>query len=79
MARLRDALLIQNERVKLLASFANAIALGLIGFAILRPLTDGTLEFDPLTVGWGSAGLAIHGISHYIMGMLRKEEPDDEL
>ncbi|WP_323765301.1 hypothetical protein [Marinovum sp.] len=77
--RLRDVLLIHNERVKLLASFANAIALGLIAFAILRPLTAGTLRFDGLTAVWGSIGLAIHGLSHYILGMLRKEEPDDEL
>ncbi|WP_417523584.1 hypothetical protein [Marinovum sp.] len=76
--RLRDALLIHNERVKLLASFANAIALGLIAFAILRPLTEGRLQFDRLSAGWGFGGLAIHGLSHYILGMLRKEEPDDE-
>lgn len=68
-----------NERVKLLAGFSNAIALGFIGFAILRPLTDGSIALDGLTAGWGIAGLAFHGVSHYILGMLRKDEPNDEL
>lgn len=79
MARLRDALVVHNERVKLLGGFLNALALGLIGFAVLRPLTEGTLRFEALTVGWGTAGLVLHGVSHYILGMLRKEEPDDQL
>ncbi|TNF22062.1 MAG: hypothetical protein EP318_05030 [Rhodobacteraceae bacterium] len=79
MPRLRDTLVVHNERVKLLAGFSNAIALGFIGFAILRPLTDGSIAFDGLTTGWGLAGLAFHAMSHYILGMLRKEEPHDEL
>jgi hypothetical protein len=69
----RDRLLIHNERVKLLAGFANAVSLGLIGFAILRPVTEGTLSFNLLSLGWGGAGLALHALSHYILGMLRKE------
>ena len=36
----RDPLATDNERVKLLANSMNAIGLGLIGFAILRPLAD---------------------------------------
>ncbi|ETA50272.1 hypothetical protein [Ponticoccus alexandrii] len=74
--RLRDTLMVHNERVKLLAGFANAVALGLIGFAILRPLTENSLHVNSLTIGWGLAGLALHGLSHYILGMLRKERPE---
>ena len=36
----RDPLVAYNERVKLFANFMNALSLGLIGFAILRPLTE---------------------------------------
>jgi hypothetical protein len=76
--RLRDTLLIHNERVKLLAGFANAVSLGLIGFAILRPKTEGTLSLNALTLGGGSAGLALHLVSHYILGMLRKEDTRED-
>lgn len=76
--RPRDTLLVHNERVKLLAGFANAVALGLIGFAVLKPLTAWAPEAAAravglLSLGWGLAGLALHGLSHYILGMLRKE------
>lgn len=69
----KDLLATFNERVKLLAGFVNATGLGLIGFAVLRPLTE-----TPITVTWGSAwwggcGLAFHILSLYILGFLRKE------
>ncbi len=40
MIGIRDDLLVWNERVKLFAGFVNAIALGLIGFAVLKPVTE---------------------------------------
>ena len=40
MQTTRDRLAAFNERVKLFAGFLNAVALGLIGFAVLRPLTE---------------------------------------
>ena len=73
MTMTRDPIASYNERVKLLAGFVNAIALGLIGFAILRPLVESLANASPSTVWWGVAGLALHGISHYILGQIRKE------
>lgn len=63
---LRDDLAVYNERVKLLSGFLNAIGLGLLGFAVLRPLTDITWQapLTWLTLFWGVIGLAMHGISH---------------
>ncbi len=70
----RDALAIHNERMKLLAGFVNAIGLGLIGFAILRPLTDNIVNGASWAFwGWAVVGLAMHGLSHYIMGNIRKQ------
>jgi hypothetical protein len=69
----RDPLATSNERVKLFANFVNAIGLGLIGFAILRPLTEDLAGMSPSTLLWGVVGLALHGISHYILTLIRKE------
>lgn len=69
----RDPLVANNERVKLFAGFVNAVALGLIGFAILRPLTENLSNASLSTLWWGLTGLALHGFSHYILGLIRKE------
>ena len=69
-----DPIATHNERVKLLAGFSNAIGLGLIGFAILRPLTENTLVFGGVSLWWGAAGLVFHGFSHYVLGRLRRSE-----
>lgn len=73
MQTTRDPLTAYNERLKLLANFLNAIALGLIGFAVLRPLTESLSNANLSTLWWGMTGLVIHGISHYITGRIRKE------
>ncbi len=75
MTRLRDDLLAHNERVKLFAGFLNAIGLGLIGFAVLRPLIENAMNADLATLWWTMGGLAMHALSHYILGYLRKEGP----
>ncbi|OSP55286.1 hypothetical protein BV911_08675 [Pseudoruegeria sp. SK021] len=69
----RITVAVHNERVKLFAGFLNAISLGLIGFAVLRPITDDISQVSWITLWWGLAGLVIHGFAHYIMGMMRKE------
>ncbi len=76
---LRDDLLIWNERVKLFGGFVNALGLGLIGFAVLRPLTDDALPISATTGLWAAIGLALHGVSHYILGRLRKEDVNVDL
>lgn len=73
MQTVRDPLVSFNERVKLFANFLNAVALGLIGFAVLRPLTENLCNTDLSALWWGATGLAIHGVSHYVLGRIRKE------
>jgi len=69
----RDPLAAFNERVKLFAGFLNAVGLGLIGFAVLRPLTEALSNATLAALWWGASGLALHGISHYVLGRMRKE------
>ena len=75
MLTARDPLAANNERVKLFASFVNAVALGLIGFAILRPLVEDIANASLSTLWWGLTGLALHGFSHYILGLIRNSCP----
>jgi len=75
--RARDPLAAHNERVKLASGFCNAVAIGLIGFALLRPLVETTLILDlPLILKVG-IGLVFHGIAHYILTYLEREVRDD--
>lgn len=59
----------------MVASFLNAIALGLIGFAVLKPLTDDITKISAASVCWGLAPLAFHAISFYMLGKMRKAAP----
>ena len=68
-----DPLASHNERVKLFASFVTAIGIGLIGLAILGPVTQSLDNATLSALWWGLAGLAMHGLSHYILGYVRKE------
>lgn len=68
-----DPLAAHNERVKLFAGFLNAVELGLIGFAILRPLAESQPMALLAPLWWGSVGLALHGLAHYVLGSLRRE------
>ena len=75
----RDPILIRNERLKLLAGFANAFGLALIGLGVLAPLVayllraqpDGTAHPATWLMFW-TAGLASHGVAHYVLGRLVK-------
>ena len=75
MPGISDPILIWNERLKLVAAFLNAIGLGMIGFAVLKPLTEDITNISLLTVWWGLAGLAFHTISPYVPGKRRKAAP----
>lgn len=67
-----DPVVVYNERLKLFASSLNAIALGLIGFAILRPISESVSLLSITSLWWGAVGLVLHGVSHYILGNLKK-------
>lgn len=69
----RDPLATYNERVRLIANFLNATGLGLVGFAVLRPLTETPITVTWLSAWWGGCGLAFHILSLYILGYLRRE------
>lgn len=71
----RDPLATHNERIKLVASFLNTLGLGLIGFAVIRPLTADAGAVTALSIWWGIGGLALHALSHYILRYLRREPP----
>jgi len=75
--RLRDPLATHNERVKLRANFLNALALGFLGFAFLRPLIEGTLSVNLLTIAYLATGLALHAAAHYILRYLEQEDGQD--
>lgn len=64
MLRRRDPLLVHNERMKLLAGFFNAVALGFIGFGLLRPLVEGSVVLSPVLAIWIGSGLALHAVAH---------------
>ncbi len=77
MKRSRDPLTIHNERMKLIAGFFNAIAIGLLGFAVLRPLVETSATPDLSALVWTGVGIAFHGLAHYVLGRLEKEAPHD--
>lgn len=64
---------VHNERVKLFAGFLNALGLGLIGFAILRPITAQPMTVEAGSVWFGLAGVALHAAAHYVLGQMREE------
>jgi len=72
--RRRDPLATHNERVKQRATYLNALSLAFIGFAFLRPLIDGTLTVNALTLVFLVTGVALHGAAHYLLRHLEKDD-----
>ncbi|MBJ3762061.1 hypothetical protein ILP92_04790 [Maribius pontilimi] len=72
--RSRDPLATFNERVKMTAMFINTVALGIVGFAVLRPLTESLANWSAKTTWWLMAGLVLHAFAHYILRYLHKED-----
>lgn len=69
----QDPLSTHNERVRLFSSFLNAVGLGLIGFSILRPVSE-SATVGAVSLWWGSCGLAFHALAHYILRHMRKRD-----
>jgi hypothetical protein len=76
-----DQVAVYNERVKLLAGFLNAVGIALIGVGVLAPLAASRgaalsegLRF-PQWPAWLLAGLALHGVAHYVLGYFKKARP----
>jgi hypothetical protein len=72
--RRRDPLACHNERVKSRATYLNALSLAFIGFAFLRPLVEGTLTLNFLTVTFLLTGVALHAAAHYLLRHLEKDD-----
>ena len=75
---IRDDIAVRNERLKLLSGAVNALGLGMVGFAILRPASE---SFDLVRQQawlWGVGGLALHVSGHYILGYIKKAKPDGD-
>ena len=72
--RRRDPLAKHNERIKLRAGVLNALSIGFLGFALLRPLVEGTLTVNLLTLVFLATGVALHAGANYILRYLEKED-----
>lgn len=68
-----DHLAAHNERVKLRANSANAVGLGLIAFAVLRPLTSNLDSAGTDMIPWSVAGVGLHGLASRMLGRIKKE------
>jgi divalent metal cation (Fe/Co/Zn/Cd) transporter len=75
----RDALAVHNERMKLLANTFNALAIGLIGFALLRPLVEDLSTLNVQSLWWVLTAIVFHLLSHYVLGRLEREDGHDSL
>lgn len=71
--------LVRNERIKLVSGFVNALAIGIIGIAVFKPVAEGAVESWWSLTGWSVIGLAMHGLSHYVLGYLIEEVQNGRL
>lgn len=63
--------LARNEQLKAAANFVNALALGVLGVGLLKPLLeDGASDYGEMITPT-LMGIAIHLFSYYILGYLR--------
>jgi len=62
---------IWNERIKLFANFLNAIAIGVIAFAFIRPSIDDGME-EAYFVG-AMVGILTHAAAQFVLGSLKEE------
>lgn len=56
-----------------MATFNNAMGLGLIAVGVLRPISEGTGGTPLSFTLWITAGLAFHVLALYILRYMRKE------
>lgn len=68
----RDPVLSFNERLKLVASFYNALGIGLVIGGIFRPAAAGyDIPIKSIAL-WVFGGLAFHAFGVYILHYLKK-------
>lgn len=72
----RDPVGTFNELLKHFVGFLNALGLGLIGFAFIRPATESLSLVLPSNLAWSAVGVAAHAIGLYLLRHLKKEASD---
>ncbi len=68
------AILRTNERLKLLATALNNLALAFVVAGYIGPVVSGTVPGSPravVTVAWLAFGVALHSAGQWILGRLR--------
>lgn len=73
----KDELTAFNESVKLTANGINALAVGSVGIAVIRPMAENGGEFEAPYLMWALIGLAMHFFARYIVFEIRKEAEDE--
>ena len=64
-----------NERVKLLTTTANALAIGVAGSAIILPVVRESTSVEPLrTAIWIFVAFILHLMAQAVLGLLRSED-----
>lgn len=63
-----------NERVKLIATFFNALAFGTIGAGAIIPAARTLSDLGWATAAWFVSGLVLHGIGSFAYTLLRDED-----
>jgi hypothetical protein len=66
---------VHNERVRLVATMLNNIALAFIVAGFVAPIAGGHFQGGwhvVVTFAWVATGLVIHGAAHYALGRLRQ-------
>jgi hypothetical protein len=68
------ALLRANERIKLLATAINNLALAFVVAGYVGPVVSGTVPGNPraiVLIFWVILGMGLHGVGSWVLGRLR--------
>ena len=63
-----------NERIKLLASLLNSLALGVIGAGVIVPVTQNPGGLPWQSLAWFVFGLALHSVAQAVFAFMRDED-----
>lgn len=77
--RARDPLAAHDERPKPSATTVNAAGIGLPGFAVLRPATEGPSNLGAPAAAWSAVAVALRLPARHIPGRPSREVDDDAL
>ncbi|SFE69730.1 hypothetical protein [Roseivivax sediminis] len=61
---------VRDERIKLFATLNNNVAIGFIGFALIRPVVSA----EPVLWAYVAIGVGAHGVALYILRYLSEDK-----